>query len=65
MTTNPSREEHDAMVAFLASFKGNYSLEERARLWLIAEEKVQKQMQQKNLVSGSNEINTKYRGAVE
>ena len=31
MTTNPSQEEHDAMVAFLAASEG--TLEHRARLW--------------------------------
>jgi len=60
---NPSQAESDAMAAFLAQRSGNISLEERARLWAIAEKQVEKQMQDKgNLVSGSNVVNTKYRG---
>lgn len=44
---NPSQAESDAMAAFLASRSGNISLEERARLWAIAEREVEKQMQVK------------------
>lgn len=49
------------MAAFLACSDGD--LTERARLWLIAEKEIEKQMQEKvNSVSGSNEVITKYRG---
>jgi len=44
---NPSQAESDAMAAFLASRSGNISLEERARLWALAEKQVEKEMQEK------------------
>jgi hypothetical protein len=44
---NPQQAESDAMAAFLASRSGNISLEERARLWAIAEREVEKQMKVK------------------
>ena len=44
---NPSQAESDAMAAFLAQRSGNISLEERARLWVMAEKQVEKQMQEK------------------
>lgn len=42
-----AQTESDAMAAFLASRSGNISLEERARLWSIEVERIQKQMQEK------------------
>ena len=44
---NPSQAESDAMAAFLASRSGNISLEERARLWALEVERIQKQIQEK------------------
>lgn len=44
---NPSQAESDAMAAYLANRSGNISLEERARLWAIEVERIQKQMQEK------------------
>ncbi len=45
MATHPSPEENNAMQAFLACSKG--TLEERARLWAIAEKEAEQQMQVK------------------
>ena len=44
---SPNQSESDAMAAFLACRSGNISLEERARLWAIEVERIQKQMQAK------------------
>lgn len=44
---NPSQNESDVMAAFLASRGGNISLEERARLWMLAEREVERQMMKK------------------
>ncbi len=56
---NPSQAESDAMAAFLASRSGNISLEERARLWAIEVERIQKQMQEK-VKRGIDGENQKY-----